>query len=147
MIRTAIVGTALLVGLVIESRVVPPVAASSSQSPVQVSAADASPFLGDWTLALQSPDGPRQYDLTVKVEKDKVIGGITGGGMATQPISDVTRSDKSLVLRYSFDYQGTAVDAAVSLTPAPEGKMAAEIDFAGGAYVMSGTATKKDRAK
>jgi hypothetical protein len=147
MIRTAIVATALMAGLLSESAVVAPLGAGSSQSAVQVSAADASPFLGDWTLALQSPDGPRQYDLTVKVEKEKVIGDITGGGMATQRISDVTRSDKSFVLRYSFDYQGTAVDAAVSLTPAPDGKMAAEIDFAGGAYVMSGTATRKDRAK
>ena len=139
MIRTAIVSMALIAGLLTVFPVVPPVYAGSSQAAGQVSAADASPFLGEWILALQSQDGPREYNLTVKVEKDKVIADITGGGMATQPITDVTRTDKSLVLRYAFDYQGTAVDAAVSLTP--------EIDFAGGAYVMSGIATRKDKAK
>jgi hypothetical protein len=32
-------------------------------------------------------------------------------------------------------------------TPAADGKMAARIDFAGGAYVMTGTATKKEKAR
>jgi hypothetical protein len=34
----------------------------------------------------------------------------------------------------------------VRLTPS-EGKMSAQIDFAGGAYVMTGSATKKDKGK
>ena len=67
--------------------------------------------------------------------------------MPTQAIADVTKADQSLVLAYSFDYQGNAVHAVVSLTPAADGKMSAQIDFAGGAYVMSGTATKKEKAK
>jgi hypothetical protein len=37
------------------------------------------------------------------------------------------------------------VDAVVSLTPAEEGKVNAQIDFAGGSYVMTGTATKKGK--
>jgi hypothetical protein len=39
------------------------------------------------------------------------------------------------------------VDAVVRMTPADEGKTNAEIWFAGGAYVMSRTATKKEKAK
>jgi hypothetical protein len=147
MIRTAIVSTVLIAGLLAPSGVTAAPAASAAQSAAQVTAEDAAPFIGEWTLALQSQDGPREYDLTVKVQKDKVVGEITGGAMATQPITDVTRADKSLVLRYSFDYQGNPVPTVVSLTPAPEGKMNAQIDFAGGAYVMSGTATKKEKAK
>ena len=112
-----------------------------------MTAADAAPFIGEWTLALQGPNGPGAFDLTVKVEKEKVVGEITGADMPTQPITDVTKADKSLVLSYSFDYEGNAVAAVVSLTPAPDGKMSAQIDFAGGAYVMSGTATKKEKAK
>jgi hypothetical protein len=37
------------------------------------------------------------------------------------------------------------VDAVVSLMPATDGRMAAQIDFAGGAYIMSGSATKKEK--
>ena len=62
-------------------------------------------------------------------------------------ITSVSIADKTLVLGYSFTYEGNAVDAVVSLTPAAEGKTTAQIDFAGGAYVMTGTAAKKEKAK
>ena len=120
--------------------------AGTTQTP-QVSAADAAPFICEWTLALQGPDGAQQFELSVKVDKDKVVGDISVPTMPSQPIADVTKVDKSLVLRYSFDYQGNAVATVVSLTPADEGKMTAQVDFAAGAYVMTGTATKKDKAK
>ena len=42
----------------------------------QVTAADAVPFVGDWTLALQGPNGPGTFELSVKVEKEKVSGEI-----------------------------------------------------------------------
>jgi hypothetical protein len=51
------------------------------------------------------------------------------------------------VLGYSFTWEGNPVDAVVSLTPGKDGPMAAQIDFAGGAYVMTGTATKKEKEK
>lgn len=135
MIRTVIAGMALVAGL-ITPQVVP-----------QVTATDAAPFIGDWSLALQGPNGPGTFDLTIKVEKEKVVGEIKNPELPAQAITDITKVEKSLVLRYSFDYQGNPVDAAVSLTPAEGGKTNAEIDFAGGAYVMSGTATKKEKAK
>jgi hypothetical protein len=135
MIRTVIAGMALMAGL-ITPQVVP-----------QVTASDAAPFIGDWSLALQGPNGPGTFDLTIKVEKEKVVGEIKNPELPAQAITDITKVEKSLVLRYSFDYQGNPVDAAVSLTPAEGGKTNAEIDFAGGAYVMSGTATKKEKAK
>ena len=79
------------------------------------------------------------------MDKEKVVAEITASGQPTNPIADVTKADKGLVLRYSFDYQGNAIDAVVHLTPGADGKMTAQIDFAGGAYTMSGTATKKDK--
>jgi hypothetical protein len=148
MIRTVILNTVLIAGLLASSdHAAPPTTAA--QSAAQVTAADAAPFIGEWTLDLQSQDGPRTFALVVKVEKEKeaVVGEITGTTTAPQPITDITRSDKSLILRYSFDYQGNPVPTIVSLTPAPEDKMNAQIDFAGGAYIMSGTATKKEKAK
>ncbi len=147
MIRTAIASTILIAGLLAPFGVDAGPAFSAGQAPAQVTAADAAPFIGDWTLTLEGPNGPAAFDLTVKVEKEKVVGEITGATMPTQPIPDVTKADQSLLLSYSFNYEGNAVDAVVRLTPAAEGKMTAQIDFAGGAYVMSGTAAKKEKAK
>ncbi len=147
MVRIVIAGTALTAALLAPSPSAAGPVARAAQSAAQVTAADAAPFIGEWTLALQGPNGPGAFDLTVKVEKEKVVGEITNAEVPTQAITDVTKADKSLVLAYSFDYQGNAVPAVVSLTPAADGKMSAQIDFAGGAYVMSGTATKKEKAK
>ena len=149
MTRTLILDTVLIAALLASSDLYAGPAATAAQSAAQVTAADAARFIGEWTLDLQSQDGPRTFALVVKVEKEKetVVGEITGTTTGPQPITDVTRSEKSLVLRYAFDYQGNPVPTVVSLTPAPEGKMNAQIDFAGGAYIMSGTATKKEKAK
>jgi hypothetical protein len=105
------------------------------------------PFVGDWTLTLQGPNGPGAFDLSVKVEKEKVVGEISSEQLPKQPIANIMIADKTLVLGYSFMWEGNPVDTVVSLTPAAEGKTTAQIDFAGGAYVMTGTAAKKDKAK
>ena len=146
MIRSAIVRTALLAGLFIASVVASPVV-NAMQAAAQVTTVDAAPFLGDWTLTLQGPNGPGSFDLSVKVDKEKVVGEIANAQMATLPITDISKADKTLVLRYTFTWENNPVDAAVSLTPAADGKVAAQIDFAGGAYTMAGTAAKKEAAK
>ena len=149
MIRSAIVRTALLAGLVTASFVGAPLVSAMQSAPAQVTAADAAPFIGDWTLSLQGPNGPGSFDLSVKIdkEKEKVVGEIANAQMATLPITDISKADKTLVLRYTFTWENNPVDAAVSLTPAADGKVAAQIDFAGGAYTMTGTAAKKEAAK
>ena len=146
MTRTVIVSTALIAGLLIVRDVAAGPAQGTAQA-AQVTAADAAPFVGDWTLAMQGQNGPATLELAVKVENDKVVGEIKSAELPPQAITDITLVDKSLVLRYSFDYQGNAIPAVASLMPADGGKTNAQIDFAGGAYVMSGTATKKEKAK
>lgn len=149
MIRSAIVRTALLVLFIVASFVGAPLVDAMQSAPAPVSAADAAPFIGDWTLSLQGPNGPGSFDLSVKVdkEKEKVVGEIANAQMATLPITDISRADKTLVLRYTFTWENNPVDAAVSLTPGTDGKVAAQIDFAGGAYTMTGTAAKKEAAR
>jgi hypothetical protein len=123
--------------------------AATGQATGQVSAAAAAPFLGDWTLAMQGPNGPATFTLSISADKDKdkVTAEIASDELPKQPISTISLVDKSLVLGYSFVYQGNGVDAVVSLTPDKDGKTTAQIDFAGGAYVMTGTATKKEKDK
>jgi hypothetical protein len=123
------------------------VASGLQGTPKPVSVAEAAPFLGEWTLAMQGPNGPGTFNLSITVEKDKVSAEIASDMLPKQPISSISLVDKSLVLGYSFTWEGNPVDAVVSLTPGKDGPMAAQIDFAGGAYVMTGTATKKEKER
>jgi len=118
---------------------------SPAAQPAQATPAEAAPYLGDWTLELQGPNGPGTFTLSIKTDNDKVVAEIAIPNLPAQPITDVVKTDKTLVLRYSFPYEGNPVDAAVSLTPGAEGKVGAQIDFAGGAYTMAGTAVKKEK--
>jgi hypothetical protein len=121
--------------------------AAIQQGAAQVSPADAAPFLGEWTLALQGPNGPGTFLVSITADKDKVSGEISSDTLAKTPFGAISLSDKSLLLGFTFNYEGNPVDAVVSLTPDKEGKTAAQIDFAGGAYVMTGAATKKEKDK
>ena len=67
--------------------------------------------------------------------------------MPKQAISEFSMSGNSLALGYSFTWEGNPVSAVITLTPDEKGPTKAQIDFAGGAYVMSGTAKKKDAPK
>jgi hypothetical protein len=118
------------------------------QAGAQLTPADAAPFVGEWTLALQGPNGPGTFGLRVDVEKEKVVAEISNEQMPKQAITDISLVKKSLVLGYSFTWEGNPVSAVVTLTPAEDGKTTnAQIDFAGGAYIMTGTATKKEKPK
>jgi hypothetical protein len=96
---------------------------------------------------LQGPNGPGTFTLTLSVEKEKekVTGEIVSAEVPKQPITSMSVVSKSLVLRYSFTWDGNPVDAVVTLTPGDEGKMGAQIDFAGGAYIMTGSATRAEK--
>ncbi|HWJ55158.1 MAG TPA: hypothetical protein VNR90_03055 [Vicinamibacterales bacterium] len=123
------------------------IAGPAAQAPAPVTAADAAPYLGEWTLALQGERGPATFNLSVKVENEKVVADVSSDVQAAQKISTISKTPKSLVLSYFFPYEAQQIDAVISLTPGAEGKVAAQIDFAGGAYTMTGTATKKEKAK
>ena len=104
--------------------------------------ADAKALLGDWTVAAEGPQGPTTMLLTLKVEEDKVVGEISSTNMGKNPIPSVTKYGDDVVLRYSFDYQGSMISTVVTLTPDGEA-LKASFDFADGAFVMPGTATRK----
>ena len=131
MIRTFVLLSALVIGLV----------STALAQPVAATPGNAASFIGDWTVSAEGQQGPVQIPLTIKVDAGKVVASLSMGGQGTQ-ISDITVNGKTLILKYTFDYQGNGIDAAVSLTQAGD-KVTAEIAFAGGAYTMSGTAEKK----
>ena len=150
MTRTTLLTSAVLtvlLGMPAAAATSPAPFAGTQTTPHQATAAEAARFVGDWILAMQGPNGPGTFNLSVKVEQEKVAGEISSDMLPKQAITDVTVDKESLVLSYTFDYQGNPVDAAVTLTPGTDEKVAAQISFAGGAYVMTGSATKKDAAK
>lgn len=118
-----------------------------AQQAPSITPADAAPFLGEWTLTLEGPNGPGTFNLMLKVENEKVLGEIANELVPAQAITNVSIASKSLRLAYTFPWEGNPIEAVVTLTPAEGGKTSAQIDFAGGAYTMSGAATKKEKAK
>jgi hypothetical protein len=145
--RIAMASTLLMAGLMTTVVIASPslVSAQSTPAHVPATAAEAAPFLGDWTLTLQGPDRAASFDLTVKVEGEKVVGEITAAEQPKQFVPEAWMAEKTLRMRYSFDYQGNPIDGVISLTPAAD-KVDAQIDFANGAYLMNGTAAKKAAA-
>jgi hypothetical protein len=115
----------------------PAVAAAQS-----ITAADAAPFLGAWTLVLETPQGSMPMTVSVKNTDGKITGEMGSDQLPTQASTSVSKDGASLVLKYSFDFQGQAIPAALTLTPA-EGKMNFALDFADGQFMLSGEATKQ----
>jgi hypothetical protein len=120
----------------------PAAPAATPAAPNAATPENAAPFLGDWTITAEGPNGPAVFALSVKSNEGKVTADISSDQQPLQTITDVTRSESSLVLRYMFDYQGMAVPVVVTLKPAND-TVGAQLDFADGAYVMTGTAAKK----
>jgi hypothetical protein len=149
MLDTTLLATAILLASMPQTPA--PAGAAQTQTAATAAApltvAQLAPFLGDWTLDMQGPNGPAAFTLSVRSEADKPAADITSDQMPKQPISDFSMSEKSLVLGYSFNYEGNPVSAVIYLTPDEKGETRATIDFAGGAYVMNGTAKKKEAGK
>ena len=147
MIRTGIATAALVGGLL--TCLAAPAHAGHRFLPAaaQATVADAAPFAGEWTLNLEGPNGPAVFDLVIKTEADTVAGEIKSEQMAPTAITDISKAAKGLVLKFSFDYQGNQVPAVVTITPAADGTTGAQIDFADGAYVVTGPAVKKTKEK
>ncbi len=83
-------------------------------------------------------------DLTVKDDAGKLAASLMAPMIMTapQPVSDVSVAGKNLVLNYAFDYQGQSMPAAITIMPDGD-KRKASFDFAGGQFVVEGTADKK----
>jgi len=109
-----------------------------------LAAAEATAFLGAWTLGLESPQGAVSMELTIKDEAGKVEGTITAEPMipGSAKITDISKSGTSLVLKYMLEVQGMQIPTAITLIPEGD-KWKANFDFADGQFSTAGTAEKK----
>ncbi len=101
-----------------------------------------SPFVGEWTLGLDTPQGAATMNLSLKDQGGKVVGVLSSDAMPTQDISDIALDGKNLVMRYTLDFQGQAIPAQITLIPV-EDKWKANFDFADGQFNVDGAAARK----
>ena len=106
--------------------------------------ADATAFMGGWTLGLDTPQGALTMDLTIKDEAGKVGATISAEPMVpgVAKITDITKEGTSLVLKYMLDVQGMQIPTRITLSPDGD-KWKAHFDFADGQFSVDGTAAKK----
>ena len=106
--------------------------------------ADAAAFLGAWELGLDTPQGAMTMELTIKDNGGKVVGSISAPPVMpnSQEITDISKDGTKLLLKYVLEVQGMQIPAVIALIPDGD-KWKANFDFAGGQFVIDGTATKK----
>jgi hypothetical protein len=114
------------------------------KTPARATPENAAAYLGEWSLNLDSPNGPVAMSLALKNNAGRVGGELSSEMQPAQAFSEITRRGTGLELKYTFDYQGTHLEGVVNLTP-DNGKMLATISIAEGAYVMEGTAARKTK--
>jgi hypothetical protein len=109
-----------------------------------LAAAEATAFLGAWTLGLESPQGAVSMELTIADEAGTVAGTISAEPMipGTAKITDITKSGTSLVLKYMLEVQGMQIPTVITLIPDGD-NWKANFDFADGQFSTAGTAAKK----
>ena len=109
-----------------------------------LAAADAAAFLGAWELGLDTPQGAMTMELTIKDNAGKVVGSISAPPVMpnSQEITDISKDGTKLLLKYVLEVQGMQIPAVIALIPDGD-KWKANFDFAGGQFVIDGTATKK----
>jgi hypothetical protein len=119
----------------------PQAPAPAPAGPIAATPENTANFVGDWTLTGESPNGPFTSDLSIKAQGGKLVSEMSSQ-TGKQAITDISKNGTALVLSYSFDYQGQAIPTVVTLTPAGE-KVTFKMDFANGAFLIEGAATKK----
>jgi hypothetical protein len=108
----------------------------------QLDAAQASEFLGDWDMPLNTEYGSFDLDLSIADQGGKVavsVGSPDMGGM--QSVTNVTRSGDNLVLSYEVDAQGQMFPVTMTLKRDGEA-LAVSIDAGGGAFYVTGKASR-----
>lgn len=117
---------AALLGVVFSPR------ATFAQSMLDASEAQA--FLGEWSVSLDTEYGVFAMDLTIEDQGGKVAATVGSPDMGTTAdVTDITRSDESLVLSYEMDAEGQLF--SVSVTLALDGEdLKASFDFGGQLY-------------
>ena len=141
MTRTTLLSAGLALALATPPAVAFAQTPAAAAAPAALTPADAKPYLGDWTINGESQMGPFVIALSIAVDEGKVGAVISSEIQAPTPITDITKAGNGLVLRYSFDFDGNAIPAVLTIAT-KEDKLDALFSFADGAFEMGGVGTK-----
>jgi len=113
---------------------------ASAQS--QLDASQASAFMGNWVLNMQTDMGPMSLSMSITEQGGKVAASVGSADLGGEvSVTDITRDGDALVLRYDIDAQGMMVDVVMNLTPAGN-DLTTYIEAAQGAFSTTATATR-----
>ena len=121
------------------------IALSSAVAAAQaLTAADAGVFMGNWTLTLDSPQGPFEQNVVLKDDGGKVVAELSSQLQPdVQKVTDISKTGADLVMKFAGNFQGNPFDAAITMTPDGTDKAKVTFDVNGGQFTMSGTGVKK----
>ena len=137
-VGTLAVALLLLPAVARAQAVAPAVAPAQALAP-----ADAGDFMGEWTLSIDSPQGPFEQSLTLKDEGGKVVGEMTNQMQPeAQKVTDVSIAKGDLVMKFAGNFQGNPFDAVITMTPDGADKAKVLFDINGGQFSMSGTGAR-----
>lgn len=120
------------------------IALSTGLGAVQLAPADAGAFMGSWSLMLDTPQGAFEQTMVLKDEGGKVVAEISNQMQPeVQKVTDVSKKDGDLILKFAGNFQGNPFDAMITMTPDGTDKCKVTFDVNGGQFTMSGTGTKK----
>lgn len=117
-------------------------AGGASLSAQEVAAADAQAFIGDWTAAMQGPQGAIDMEIHVMDDGGQLAGQVGGPQGAMSDVESFSMSGESLMLAYTVDFGGQSAPVEVTLTPQGD-ELGVNMSFAGGQFSLDGTATKQ----
>jgi type 1 glutamine amidotransferase len=107
-----------------------------------ITAAQAAPFLGEWTVSAGAAGlGAQNSVVSVTRNGDAVRATIKPQGQAEIVVSELRLSGKSLLLSYATSFPGMSIPTVLILTPDGAG-LRADFSLMDGQFEMAGTATK-----
>ena len=111
-----------------------------AQEAPSLNASEAEAFLGTWVLTMETPRGTNEQNLSVTDVYGKVVAELSGGRGGSVTISDISKSEESLVLKFEGSFRGNA--RPVVLTLSLDGETL-KVNQDMGQFSMSGTGKKQ----
>jgi hypothetical protein len=110
----------------------------------QLAPADASAFIGNWTITLDTPQGTFDQSVVIKDEAGKVVAELSNQMQPdVQKVTDISKKGDELVMKFSGNFQGNPFEAQITMTQDGEDKCKLVFDINGGQFSMNGSGTRK----
>ncbi len=113
----------------------------AAQEASMLDVGDAEGYLGEWALTLETPRGTQEQNLVLTDVGGKVAAELSGGRGGTVTVTDITRSEDDLVLKFERNMRGNSMPVTMTLSLDGDAlKVSQEI---GDRFSMTGTGEKR----